>query len=130
MPGAFSNSWKNSIDFGALIGALLQGAANEDGPKTTGNISLIFKLINADEKAFKINTTIDGTVEMEMGTGTVNGLKIPMKFSGTGTATTERTTGIPIDSDTKVAMEMTFNGQTVNIKIEIAVKRLEIKAGN
>ena len=122
-PVQIGDTWTRSIDFGELMSAIIKTQKGENSLKASGKINLTFKLVKADESAVAISSTIGGTITMDM-SETAGGMKIPMTFSGGGTSSMDRATGIPLNSDTKMNMQMNFGGQTMDFKTEIIIRRL------
>ena len=91
----------------------------QEGLKTTGKIDIGYKLVKADAAVVTIDSTIGGTVTMDTG---AEGMKIPMTFSGGGTSTMDRATGVTLTNNMKMTLKMEFGGQTMDFAVTISIK--------
>ena len=128
-PVKIGESWTNSIDMGAIMGAAAKGQKGAEGMKSSGKVNLTYKLLKADAGSVTIGMSISGTVNMSMAGGKgapggPQGMKIAMTMSGGGTSSMERATGTPLNSSTKITMQMNFAGQPMNLVQTITTKRI------
>ena len=126
-PVKVGESWTNSIDMGKMMGAVAKGQAGAQGMKSTGIITMTYKLQKADSTSITIGMTMKGTVNMDMsgGGGAKGGpaMKMSMTMTGGGTSSMERNTGIPIGSNMKMTMQMGGAGQAFSMNQTIVTKR-------
>ena len=128
-PVKVGDTWTNTIDMGALMGAATKGQKGAEGMKSSGKINITYKLAKVDSSAVSINMTISGTVNMTMAGGAgapggAQGMKMSMTMTGGGTSSMERNTGAPLSSNTKMNMQMNFSGQPMNMTQTITSKRV------
>ncbi len=114
-PIEIGDKWNNSID----LGALLKGTIPDPSAKVEGKVNLVYKLQKVDATSVTIETTMSGTINIEF-----SGQTITMKISGGGTSGMERATGTPLNSNSKVTMDMEVAGQTMAITQKITIKRI------
>jgi Family of unknown function (DUF6263) len=127
-PVKVGETWTNTIDMGAMMGAASKGQPGAAGMKSSGKLTLTYKLLKIEASTVTIGTTLSGTVNMDMaggkGTSGGAGMKMSMTMSGGGTSTMERSTGIPIGSDSKMSMQMGGMGQAFSMNQVIKTKRI------
>jgi hypothetical protein len=128
-PVKIGDSWTNTIDMGALMSAATKGQKATQGMKSNGKVNLTYKLLKADAGSVTIGLSINGTVNMSMAGGNgvpggPQGMKMSMSMSGGGTSSMERATGTPLNSSTKINMQMSFAGQPMNIVQSVTTKRI------
>jgi hypothetical protein len=127
-PVKIGETWTNTIDMGQMMGAAAKSQPNAAGLKSTGKMTMTYKLLKIDATKVTIGMTINGTVNMDMaggkGANGGQGMKMSMTMTGGGTSTMERNTGIPIGSDTKIAMKMGGMGQGMTMNQTIVTKRI------
>lgn len=127
-PVKIGETWTNTIDMGAMMGAAAKSQPNAAGMKSSGKMVTTYKLLKVDASTITIGMTISGTVNMDMaggkGAGGGQGMKMAMTMSGGGTSTMERSTGIPMGSDTKMSIQMGGVGQGFTMNQTIKTKRI------
>lgn len=116
-PVQIGETWTNSIDMGAMMKAMIP----DPNAQASGKLNMVFKLVRADDSIVSIDTTMSGTVNLEVsGSGYP---AITIKFSGASTSTMERATGTPLDTNSKMTMDMDIAGQVISITQKITMKR-------
>jgi hypothetical protein len=118
-PVQIGETWTNSIDMGAMMKAMIP----DPNAQATGKLNMVFKLVKADDSTISIDTTVSGTVNLEM--SGIGSQAATMKFNGTSTSTMERATGTPIDTSSKMTMDMDIAGQAIAITQKITMKRIK-----
>ena len=114
-PISIGDTWTNSIDMGALMKPMIP----VPDAKVVGKANMVFKLLKADETTVTIETTMSGTINID-----VSGQSISMKLSGGGTSSMERATGTPLNANSKISMDMDIGGQAMTITQKITIKRI------
>jgi hypothetical protein len=125
-PIKVGDTWNNAIDMGQMMSGSKSTPA---GVKADGKMNITYKLLKVDSSSVLIGMTISGTVNMDMSGargagGNGQQMKMSMTMSGGGTSSLERSTGIPLGSNTKMTMGMNFGGQPMNITQTITTKRI------
>ncbi len=118
-PVQIGETWTNTIDMGAMMKAMIP----DPNAQATGKLNMVFKLFKADDSTISIDTTISGTVNLEM--SGIGSQAATMKFKGVSTSTMERATGTPLDTNSKMTMDMDIAGQVITITQKITMKRIK-----
>jgi hypothetical protein len=124
-PIKVGETWTNSIDMGQAMGAAAKAAP---GMKSTGKMNMTYKLLKVEGNSVLIGLNISGTVNMSMAGGKgqpggASGFSMAMTFSGNGTSSIEKSTGIPISSNTKMSIKSNFGGKDMTFTQTMSSKR-------
>ncbi len=124
-PIKIGETWTNSIDMGQAMGAAAKAAP---GMKSSGKMNMTYKLLKVEGNSVLIGLNISGSVNMSMAgaqgqPGGASGFKMSMTFSGTGTSSIEKNTGIPIGSNTKMTIKSNFGGKDMTMSQVMTSKR-------
>jgi hypothetical protein len=114
-PIEIGDTWTSSIDMGTMMKSMLP----DPNVKVDGKVSMVFKLVKADSATITIETTMNGTMNMEFARQNMS-----MKLSGGGTSSMERSTGTLLNSNSKFAIDMDIAGQNLAITQKVTVKRI------
>lgn len=127
-PVKIGETWTNVIDMGKMMSAASKDQPAAAGLKSNGKMNMTYKLLKVTPAGILIGMNLSGTVNMDMGgakgAGGAQGMKMNMTMKGSGTFTVEKGTGIPINSDVKMSMQMGGMGQAFTMNQTIATKRI------
>ncbi len=115
-PVKVGETWSNTVDMGKATAAAMKanGAA---GAKTSGKLTVTFKLLKLDGSTATISSSLTGSMDMDMsgmaGANAAKGqpMKMSMTMSGGGSYTIERATGMMTGSNMK--MNVGVMGQNI-----------------
>lgn len=113
------DTWSNTIDLGSAVSAAVKSQGAGNGVKSTGKMTMNYKLVSVSGSTATISCQIKGSMNMNMGSGKSTPKGQPSSFdmtmTGSGQYSVERSTGMLTTSNMK--MNVGVMGTTMSTSV-------------